>query len=63
MHSLCDESLDGFTQWVFPANNYLLRRVELSDKDYELQVLLAESIGGVPEAWPLSSHTLMEMGY
>lgn len=63
IHSLCDESTEAFTQWVFPANSYLLRRVELSDKDYELQVLLAEHIGGTPEQWPMPVKTVAEMGY
>ena len=63
MHSHCDDSRDSFTKWVVPANSYLLRRSELSDEDYKLQVLLAEHIGGTPEDWPLSVEMVTEMGY
>ena len=60
MHTVCDESREAFTRWVFPANSYLLRRGELSHRDRELQVLLAKHIGG---NWPLPVKTVTEMGY
>ena len=63
LHDECDDSRDSFTKWVFPANSYLLRRVELSDEDHKLQQFLAVHIGGEPQQWPLPVKTLTEMGY